>query len=667
MGCYQSKNVIYQVSVSEPRQGETAIYRSPKALEQLLLSPDDKCFTMQDILLQSLKQFGPLPFLGTIDKQTFNKYNWKTYNQTKDMIEKLGTNINRKKLYTVANDFENFKMNLVGIFSKNREEWLVLEYANCLYRKTMVPLYDTLGPESIQYILEQTELESLFIDQDAVDSLIKTNQLENLKNVILFDEISEDKNKKLQEKGLTIIKFKDLLQLEGAPDQYEKVSPDDIFTFSYTSGTTGFPKGAMISHKNIVSVIAVCTEEKMDTNDVYYSYLPLPHVFERLSICYFLFIGGRIGFYRGDVKKLKEDLAIVKPTVFVAVPRVLNKFFDAINAQFSQAQGLKGKLLQKALQTKIYWSKNGYYTHKFWDKLIFNKVKNALGGNVKFSLCGGAPISSEVLTFLRGTLCMPINEGYGQTEGTGAQFSTYKDDGETGHVGGIRGHLEMKLIDIPEMRYTSKDLDQDGNPCPRGEICVRGNSIFCGYYKQKDKTMEAIDKDGWLHSGDVGRINFKTKSLTIIDRKKNIFKLSQGEYIAPEKIENVYLRAQGVEECFVYGDSLQSVLIAIVHPTLEYLKQLADEKGYTYDPEQLCKNKEIIKIIKDNMIQLGKQEGLFGFEQAKGLYLFHKSFSEINCLTNTMKLKRKECKDYFKQFIDEFYAEENKKQQEQQK
>ncbi|KAL4446543.1 hypothetical protein ABPG74_005481 [Tetrahymena malaccensis] len=647
---------IYCKPYSEATEGSSAVYRSKNQFEQLKLVPDDECTTMQDIFLRACRLYSHKSFLGTIDA-SHKHYNWKNFKEIKQLAEYLGSNVNQKKLFTHVNDFENINMDLIGVFSKNREEWLVLEYSNFLYRKTMVPLYDTLGPESITYILDQTGIETVFSAVEGVDALLKSKDICKLKNIVLFDEIPEEKREKLTQRGLTLYNYKDLIAPTQV-DEYAKCLPEDVITFSYTSGTTGFPKGAMITNKNLVSVVAIAKEEDFQTGDIYLSYLPLPHILERIAVSCMLYLGIQIGFYRGDTRQLKDDLELLKPTIFASVPRVYNRFYDMIKAKFNQTKGIQGWLLAKGLAAKLQNSKNGQYTHMLYDKLIFNKVKQALGGNVRIAVVGGAPISGEVLTFMRACLSVPILEGYGQTESTGAAFSTHAADGTTGHIGGCRGHMEYKLVDIPEMGYTSKDTDKDGKPTPRGEICVRGYGVFAGYYKQKDKTEEIIDADGWLHSGDVGRIDHERGCLTIIDRKKNIFKLAQGEYIAPDKIENIYLRAAGVEEVFVYGDSLQSTLVSIVVPSKDFLKKYAESKGLEFNVQQLCENKELIKTILDGMVKLGKAEGLFSFEQVKSLHLFPESFQTIDCMTNTLKIKRKECRDYFRDTIDKLYAEQ---------
>jgi long-chain acyl-CoA synthetase len=250
--------------------------------------------------------------------------------------------------------------------------------------------------------------------------------------------------------------------------------------------------------------------------------------------------------------------------------------------------------------------------------------------------------------------CCPIIEAYGQTENTGGAFVTLAADTESGHVGGPTVNIEAKLQDVPEMNYTSEDKDSAGNSQPRGEICLRGPAIFPGYYKDPEKTSEAIDRDGWLHTGDVGVI-LPNGALRIIDRKKNIFKLSQGEYVAPEKIENVYLRAKGVAEVFVHGESLQSVLVGIVVPDRPWVLEYAQSKSLQGSFEDLIKLKEINEAILQNMIAQGKSEKLLGFEQIKVLYLETRPFMEVGILTPSFKIKRFNAKEHYSAIIKDLY------------
>jgi len=285
------------------------------------------------------------------------------------------------------------------------------------------------------------------------------------------------------------------------------------------------------------------------------------------------------------------------------------------------------------------------------------KTKQAVGGRVRYMLTGSAPISPQVLDFLKVAICCPIFEGYGSTESTAASFLTNVNDGESGHVGGPLSCLEFKVTDVPEMKYTALDKGIDGELLPRGEICMRGYSIFKGYYKDPEKTAEAIDSDGWLHTGDIGQIN-QNGSLKIIDRKKNIFKLAIGEYIASEKIENIYLRCKYVAEIFIYGDSLQHYLVGFIVPHKKEIEELATTLGVTGSFEELCKNKQIVDKVLEEMNKIGKNEGkLFSFELAKKIILEPSPFATKDLMTPSFKLKRHEAKIVYKKDIDYLYSQ----------
>jgi len=286
--------------------------------------------------------------------------------------------------------------------------------------------------------------------------------------------------------------------------------------------------------------------------------------------------------------------------------------------------------------------------------LLFNKIKAKLGGRVRMIITGSAPIGADVLEFLRICFCCNVFEGYGQTEASAASTVTLTGDCTVGHVGPPVPSVEIKLVDVPEMNYHATD-----KPNPRGEICVKGYSVFPGYYKDEQNTAEALDSQGWLHSGDIG-LFLPNGCLKVIYRKKNIFKLSQGEYVAPEKLENVYVKHNLVAQIFVHGDSLQSTLVAIVVPDVETAVPYAKSNGIEGGLEGLCKNAAFQKKLLTELNALGKAGGLKGFELIKALRLESSPFTvENDLLTPTFKLKRPKAKQYYIAQIDEMYAEIN--------
>ncbi|KAL5713918.1 long-chain-fatty-acid--CoA ligase [Ranunculus cassubicifolius] len=266
---------------------------------------------------------------------------------------------------------------------------------------------------------------------------------------------------------------------------------------------------------------------------------------------------------------------------------------------------------------------------------------------------GASPLSPDVMDFLRVCFGCGVLEGYGMTESACVISSMQEGDNLSGHVGSPNPSCEIKLVDVPEMNYTFED-----KPYPRGEICVRGPIIFKGYYKDEVQTREVIDEDGWLHTGDIG-LWFSGGRLKIIDRKKNIFKLAQGEYIAPEKFENVYSKCKFVGQCFVYGDSFNSSLVAVISVDQDVLKAWAASEGVKYgDLEQVCNDPKTRAAVMSDMDAIGRKAQLRGFEFVKAITLVLEPFTlENGLLTPTFKIKRPQAKAYFAKAISEMYEE----------
>uniref|UniRef100_A0A8C9FMH7 Long-chain-fatty-acid--CoA ligase n=1 Tax=Pavo cristatus TaxID=9049 RepID=A0A8C9FMH7_PAVCR len=429
-------------------------------------------------------------------------------------------------------------------------------------------------------------------------------------------------------------------------------SPEDLCIVCFTSGTTGNPKGAMLTHENVVANAAAFLRTIEDTvectsSDVSISYLPLAHMFERVVQTVMYSCGAKVGFFQGDIKLLTDDMKTLKPTVFPVVPRLLNRIYDKV--QSGANTPVKKFLLNFAATMKMIEVKQGIIRNdSLLDKLVFKKVQETMGGRVRIMVTGAAPISPSVLKFLRSALGCQVFEAYGQTECSAGCTFSMPGDWTTGHVGPPLVCNIIKLDDVEEMNYFSSNNE--------GEVCIKGPNVFKGYLKDPEKTAEAIDKDGWLHTGDVGKW-MPNGTLKIIDRKKNIFKLAQGEYIAPEKIENVYIRSVAVAQVFVHGESLRSCLIGIVVPDAETLPEFAAKLGVKGSYEDICKNPAVKKAILEDLVRLGKAAGLKSFEQVKDLYIHTELFSvENGLLTPTLKAKRAELVKVFQKQIEALYS-----------
>ena len=361
---------------------------------------------------------------------------------------------------------------------------------------------------------------------------------------------------------------------ENAP-AFVEADKNDVYIFSYTSGTTGDSKGVKLTHNNILSN-SRSMQNRLPTvpGETMISYLPYTHSFEQALFGFTVINALRIGFYTGDPLRLVDDVGVLAPQLFPSVPRLYNRIYSKLKGRLEGFTGCKKWLADKAVNAKTAnYNANGRITHGCYDALVFKKMKALLGGRVRAMVTGSAPIDKAVIDFLKICFCCPIVEGYGLTESSAASCVMDLEDTVTGHVGGPNEALKVRLKDLPEMSYLSTD-----KPYPRGEICMIGPSIFSGYYKRPDKTAEAFDAEGWFQTGDVGMI-YPNGSIKIIDRSKNIFKLSQGEYIAPEKIEQIMQLSQLIAQCFLYGDSFKNSCVAVVIPEEEWVMKWAQGKG----------------------------------------------------------------------------------------
>nr|XP_046233496.1 long-chain-fatty-acid--CoA ligase 5 [Scatophagus argus]XP_046233498.1 long-chain-fatty-acid--CoA ligase 5 [Scatophagus argus] len=609
----------------------------------------DNAKTIYEVFQRGLKVSGNGPCLGY--RKPGRPYQWLKYRQVSDRAEHLGSGLLHRGLKPNTDT-------LIGIFAQNRPEWVIGELACYTYSMVVVPLYDTLGPEAIVFIINQAEISTVLCDnQKKAETLLQTRekgQTPVLKTIIIMDSFDAELVERGTKCGVDILSMQNLEAL-GKSNLQKPVppKPDDLSIICFTSGTTGNPKGAMLTHENVVSDVAGVlkgfeTSIVPSTQDVSISFLPLAHMFERIVQSAMYGAGARVGFFQGDIRLLPDDMKTLQPTVFPVVPRLLNRIYDKV--QSGAKSPFKKWLLNFAVERKYAEVREGIIrNNSIWDKLIFHKVQESLGGRVRIMVTGAAPISPSVLTFLRTALGCQIFEGYGQTECTAGCTFTAPGDATSGHVGVPLPCNIIKLVDVEEMNYFASNGE--------GEVCIKGRNVFKGYLKDPEKTAEALDKDGWLHTGDIGKW-LPSGVLKIIDRKKNIFKLAQGEYIAPEKIENVYIRSEPVAQVFVHGDSLQSCLVAIVVPDPEVLPGFAKNLGCQGSIEELCKNTEIKKAILSDMTKLGKEAGLKSFEQVKAVYLHPELFTiENGLLTPTLKAKRAELKTLFQPQIDKLYAD----------
>ncbi|KIL00658.1 hypothetical protein PAXRUDRAFT_821456 [Paxillus rubicundulus Ve08.2h10] len=604
---------------------------------------------------------GHRPVVST-EPLKFGPYTWQTYREVDLRRRRIGSALHSlfQRGHIKADGLET-----VGIWSQNRPEWQLVEFALHAYGKVGVSLYDTLGRDSVEYIINHAQLGIIFTTADHIPALLKmSSKIPVLKMIVSFDPLNKQARDALFSWGETVnVQLKELSEIEsyGEANLIDPLpaSVDQIASLCYTSGTTGHPKGAVLTHGNLATSVysnLFCLE--YPPNFRLMSYLPLAHIYERVVELTTLAVGGCIGFFTGDPLRLLEDAQYLKPHFFPSVPRVLNRVYQSAMAA-GDVPGVKGALFRMAVQTKLdQLHATGINTHPIWDRLVFRKIRAVLGGDLMLVSTGSAPISPEVIDFLKIAFCCEVTEGYGMTENCGTCAHTFKGDPSCGGtIGPPQPVNELKLVDVPSMNYTSED-----KPNPRGELCVRGSNCFTSYHKDEKNTTETM-KDGWVHTGDVAEVDSYGR-FKIIDRVKNIMKLAQGEYVALEQVENMYSACPIVQQIYVHGDSLQSYLLAVVIPDPVVLAPLASAIiGNNITPEntealkEAVKDPRVVQEVLNRLTKEAKRNQLAGFEFVKRIHLSMNAFNiEENTLTPTLKLRRKDAYAKFKTELDALYA-----------
>ncbi|PVU90420.1 hypothetical protein BB561_004884 [Smittium simulii] len=571
----------------------------------------------------------------------------------------------------------------VAIYASNRPEWNITDRSLSTQSLYSVGLYDSLGEFAMEYIMNHSESSVIVCSLDKIPKILENIQkLPLLKLIISMDSLSGDKESNIiipppfnTKSNFLIKKWAESLnvqlydmesveivgELNPIPPQPPK--PDDIYTLLYTSGTTGTPKAAVSLHSQYTSAaIGTLLNRASNEKVVLLSYLPLPHAYGRTMENYVTACKGTIGYFSGDITRIIEDCQALNPTYFPGVPRLLSRFYDILSSKTINSSGMFGIVSRMALKEKVYYLyKNNTYNHSIWDKLVFDKTKNLLGNRLERISTGTAPLPASVLDFLRVSLSIPITEGYAMTETSSLGIGQNADSVSNGNVGIPHYGIEVRLRSVPEMNYLVTDM-----PNARGEICMRGKSIFCGYLKDIKVTNETLIGDGWIASGDIGQINLDG-TISIIDRKKSLFKTSQGVYISPDKIESYLIRHKLVLQSFVHGYSSQNHCVAIIVPDPIHFIPWANKhlKKNTSSPldvntsmEFLIKNITVKQKFLDEIIMFSKESGLSGIETVKSVYLEHIPFDiETNkLLTPTLKLKRFDAIKYYKSIINMLYT-----------
>ncbi|KAJ2778452.1 long-chain fatty acid-CoA ligase [Coemansia javaensis] len=583
-------------------------------------------------------------------------YKWMTYSQIVDYTTSLGAGFRKLGVEPKGR---------VLIYAPTSREWQLCAFSAFSQSMQVVTAYDTLGESGVLHAMNQAGVEVAFLKADQLPILARIMpDIKTVKHVVYFQDATGAPAAataaidKLRERFSvhTIDEVHDL----GKANPVERTLPaaDDVALIMYTSGSTGAPKGVLIVHQGIMSVaggIHHFINPFIDyERDVILSYLPLSHVLAFFVDVYCINSGIRVGYGTprtltdDSVRECHGDIRELRPMVMLGVPQVWNTIRAGMLKKVNQKGWLVRKLFYGSVELKNALRAHGL-PHRFLDGIVFKETQAATGGRLKFVITGGAPINRNVQKLINAALC-PMIQGYGMTEASGLLSVQLPDDPSFNNVGAPCPSVEMKLVDVPEANYYARD--------GKGEIWVRGPSVFRGYLDNDDLTRETVTEDGWLKTGDIGQWTPQGQ-LTIIDRRKNLVKLVSGEYIALESLEATYKNSLFIHNICLIADSRMAQPCAIVCIDENQIAHLADTAGVAYnDPSELATSPAFIAAVLADLQSVARQNGLAKMETLAAIRIDSELWSpENDRLTPAMKLKRPNISSHNQAKVDDMFAE----------
>ncbi|KAK9511143.1 hypothetical protein O3M35_005763 [Rhynocoris fuscipes] len=667
-----SRRVKAKVTVKEDKSITYTSVDKPREVHCKIIA--DNVDTMEKMLSYVVKQYGNKMCLGTREilaeedepqpngrvfkKYVMGKYNWRSYQDFDNEAAAFGRGL---KLFG-----HKPKQNIV-IFAETRAEWMIAAHGCFKQNFTVVTLYATLGEDAIAHGVNETEVEIIITSHELLPKfkniLSKTPRVKKI--IYMEDQLKKTDTTGFKE-GVEIKPYKYIIS-SGRNANVEDTPPqkNDIAIIMYTSGSTGVPKGVLLTHGNMMSTLGAFSDAVVVTEkDVFLGFLPLAHVFELLAESVCLLNGLAIGYSTpltliDSSSKIKHgshgDAPVLSPTCLTAVPLILDRIYKGINDKVSKNTPFKRALFNFAFEYKKKWTRRGF-SCPIIDRLVFAQTKQLLGGKVRMILTGGAPLSPDTHELIKICLCDRVIQGYGLTETCSCATVMDNHDRTTGRAGAPTTNCNIRLVDWDEGNYRVTD-----KPFPRGEILVGGDNISPGYYKNPEKTREDFftDSDGrrWFRTGDIGECH-PDGVIKIIDRKKDLVKLQAGEYVSLGKVEAELKTCPVVENICVYGDSNKDYTVALVVPNQTHLFAIAERLGLGNQSfEELCSNSKIEKVVLEELVAHGKKCKLEKFEIPAAVKLCTEVWSpDMGLVTAAFKLKRKDIQARYQHEINRMYA-----------
>ncbi|XP_028986817.1 long-chain-fatty-acid--CoA ligase 3b isoform X2 [Betta splendens] len=592
-------------------------------------------------------------------KVILGNYHWLSYEDTYQAAKHFGGGLAALGQRPQCN---------IAIFCETRAEWIVASQACFMYNFPLVTLYATLGPTAIAHGLNETEVTHIITSKDLLQNRLKDIlcDVPRLQYIVVVD--CKPSSWVDMPRGIMVYNMDAVKELGSKADNSvacRQPQSTDIAVIMYTSGSTGIPKGVMISHGNIIAGITGMAERipNLNETDTYIGYLPLAHVLELSAELVCISHGCRIGYSSPQTladqstkikKGSKGDTSVLKPTLMATVPEIMDRIYKNVMTKVEEMSKFQKTLFVLAYNYKMEQISKGYST-PLCDSLVFKRVRGLLGGNIRLLLSGGAPLSAATQRFMNICLCCPVGQGYGLTETCGAGTITEVWDYSTGRVGAPLVCSEIRLKDWEEGCYFSTD-----KPNPRGEILLGGPNVTMGYYKKESKNGEDffVDDNGqrWFCTGDIGE--FHTDGcLKIIDRKKDLVKLQAGEYVSLGKVEAALKNCSLIDNICAYANSDQSYVISFVVPNHKQLMVLAEQLKVKGTWEEICNNSQLEKEVLRIITEVAISAKLERFEIPKKIRLSAEAWTpETGLVTDAFKLKRKELKTHYQEDIERMYG-----------
>uniref|UniRef100_A0A8C7X5D4 long-chain-fatty-acid--CoA ligase n=1 Tax=Oryzias sinensis TaxID=183150 RepID=A0A8C7X5D4_9TELE len=653
-------------------------YRAINSQEKLVALMEPGVNTLDKMFEYAARRFPMRDCLGTREvlseedelqpngkvfkKVILGNYNWLSYEEAYLAAKCFGSGLAALNQRPHCN---------IAIFCETRAEWLVAAQACFMYNFPLVTLYATLGLKAIAHGLNETEVTHIITSKDLLQSRLKAIlcDVPRLQYIIVVDQ--KPTSWPNIPKSIKVYNMDAVKEMGSKPENItadrRHPQPSDIAVIMYTSGSTGIPKGVMISHMCSFHFVLISqssiTTVFIPNTDTYIGYLPLAHVLELSAELVSISHGCRIGYssphtladQSTKIKKgSKGDASVLKPTLMASVPEIMDRIYKNVMTKVEEMSKFQKTLFALAYNYKMEQISKGYST-PLCDSLVFKRVRSLLGGNTRVLLSGGAPLSAATQRFMNVCMCCPVGQGYGLTETCGAGTISEVWDYNTGRVGAPLVCSEITLKDWEEGGYYSTD-----KPNPRGEILIGGPNVAMGYYKYEGKNQGDffVDANGqrWFCTGDIGEFH-PDGCLKIIDRKKDLVKLQAGEYVSLGKVEAVLKNCPLIDNICAYANSDQSYVISFVVPNHKQLMAVAEQMGIKGTWEEICNNpqmeKQVLCIITEAAIS-GKLER---FEIPKKIRLSAEPWTpETGLVTDAFKLKRKELKTHYQEDIERMYG-----------